>query len=215
MPRVSAGRLSARREQILAGARDCFGRFGYEGATVRRLEEATGLSRGAIFHHFQDKDALFLALARLDGRRMAQVVEEHGLVQVMRDVLADATGGGPRSASGPPGGSGINWLGTRLEVSRRLRTDPAFRAEWEAQASELTRAVRDRLARQQGAGAVRADVSVDVLATYLELSFDGLISHLAMGLPTANLHGVLDGVESSVRVTRPADQAAAVPTPDG
>jgi AcrR family transcriptional regulator len=198
MPRVSAGHLSARREQILAGARDCFSRFGYEGATVRRLEEATGLSRGAIFHHFQDKDSLFLALARLDARRMAQVVEEHGLVQVMRDVLADATREPP---AGPGGGgaSGINWLGTRLEVSRRLCTEPAFRAEWEEQASELTLAVRKRLARQQQAGAVRVDVPVDVLATYLELSFDGLISHLAMGLPAANLHGVLDVVESSVR----------------
>lgn len=205
MPRVSAGHLSARREQILAGARDCFGRFGYEGATVRRLEEATGLSRGAIFHHFQDKDSLFLALARLDARRMAQVVEEHGLVQVMRDVLAEATGGRPGTSEElgdravAADGPGINWLGTRLEVSRRLRTDPAFRAEWEEQASELTRAVRERLARQQEAGAVRSDVPVDVLATYLELSFDGLISHLAMGLPAANLHGVLDMVESSVR----------------
>ena len=213
MPRVSAGHLSARREQILAGARDCFGRFGYEGATVRRLEEATGLSRGAIFHHFQDKDSLFLALARLDARRMAQVVEEHGLVQVMRDVLGDATRERPPELAGPggaaddgavdgsAGGSGINWLGTRLEVSRRLRTDQTFRAEWEEQASELTRAVRERLARQQQAGAVRSDVAVDVLATYLELSFDGLISHLAMGLPTANLHGVLDVVESSVRAS--------------
>ena len=44
-------------------ARGFFARFGYEGATVRRLEEATGLSRGAIFHHFRDKDSLFLAVA--------------------------------------------------------------------------------------------------------------------------------------------------------
>lgn len=205
---MSAGHLSARREQILAGARDCFGRFGYEGATVRRLEEATGLSRGAIFHHFQDKDSLFLALARLDARRMARVVEEHGLVQVMRDVLADAVGGrpdGPGGTGGTADGStdaaGVSWLGTRLEVSRRLRTDQAFRAKWEEQASELTQAVRERLARQQEAGAVRSDVPVDVLATYLELGFDGLISHLAMGLPTTNLHGVLDLVESSVRAS--------------
>ena len=34
---------------------------------MRRLEEATGLSRGAIFHHFRDKDALFLALAEQDA----------------------------------------------------------------------------------------------------------------------------------------------------
>src|SRR6201747_643907 len=92
MPRVSAGHLSARREQILAGARDCFTRFGYEGATVRRLEESTGLSRGAIFHHYRDKDALFLALAEQDAERMADVVAAQGLVQVMRELLAHPDG---------------------------------------------------------------------------------------------------------------------------
>src|SRR5258708_1406289 len=94
MPRVSAGHLAARREQILDGARACFSRYGYEGATVRRLEAATGLSRGAIFPHFRDKDSLFLGLARQDARRMAEVVAEQGLVQVMRDILTDAATGG-------------------------------------------------------------------------------------------------------------------------
>ena len=56
MPRVSQVQLDARRRQILAGARACFARHGYEGATVRRLEDETGLSRGAIFHHFRDKE---------------------------------------------------------------------------------------------------------------------------------------------------------------
>src|SRR3982751_4778182 len=76
MPRVSQDHLDARRRQILDGARSCFARHGYEGATVRRLEEATGLSRGAIFHHFRDKESLFLALAEDDALRMADVVAE-------------------------------------------------------------------------------------------------------------------------------------------
>ena len=63
MPKVSADHLQARRRQILDGARSSFARHGYEGATVRVLEEEIGLSRGAIFHHFPDKDALFMALA--------------------------------------------------------------------------------------------------------------------------------------------------------
>ena len=186
MPRVSAGHLAARREQILDGARACFSRHGYEGATVRRLEEATGLSRGAIFHHFGDKERLFLELARQDAGRMAQVVAEQGLVQVMRDVLAD-------------GESGISWLGTRLEVSRRLRTDPSFRADWEQQSRQLTEAVHGRLARQREAGVLREDIPIGVLTQYLELAFEGLISHLAMGLPADDLRAVLDVVESSVR----------------
>src|SRR5882757_4467624 len=194
MPRVSAGHLAARREQILDGARACFSRYGYEGATVRRLEEATGMSRGAIFHHFRDKDSLFLELAHQDARRMAQVVSEQGLVQVMRDILADAA----------TGGSGISWLGTRLEVSRRLRTDEKFRTDWEQHAQELTEAIQRRLTRQREAGVVRRDLPVPVLTRYLELSFEGLVSHLAMGLPADDLRAVLDVVESSVR--RPAPQ---------
>lgn len=201
MPRVSADHLTARREQILTGARSCFSRYGYEGATVRRLEEATGLSRGAIFHHFRDKDSLFLELARTDNERMAEVVAAHGLVQVMRDVLADS----PDPAGGDPIGAGGNgegrssWLGTRLEIARRLRTDPAFREDWSGPAAQLHRAVRERLIRQREAGVVRADLPVEALAAYLEMSFEGLISQLAMGTPATELSGVLDVVESGVR----------------
>jgi len=85
---VSQHQLDARRRQILAGARVSFARHGYEGATVRRLEEETGLSRGAIFHHFRDKESLFLAVAEDDAAAMVAIVAEHGLVQVMRDLLA-------------------------------------------------------------------------------------------------------------------------------
>jgi AcrR family transcriptional regulator len=188
MPRVSTDQLAARRQEILDGARACFARYGYEGATVRRLEQTTGLSRGAIFHHFRDKDALFLALAEQDARRMADVVAEQGLVQVMRDVLADPASAVERS-----------WLGTRLEVSRRLRTEPEFRERWSSHSAALTRATNERLARQAQAGTLRDDVPVPVLARYLELVLEGLVSHLAMGLFADDLEPVLDLVEAGVR----------------
>ncbi|MFF5989528.1 TetR/AcrR family transcriptional regulator [Prauserella flavalba] len=187
MPRVSQDHLDARRRQILDGARACFGRYGYEGATVRRLEEATQLSRGAIFHHFRDKESLFLALAEDDAARMADVVAEQGLVQVMRDLLS--------GRSQHP----ADWLGTRLEVSRRLRTDPEFRARWAERSEQLTTATRKRLSWQRQAGNLRDDISIEVLAAYLELVLEGLVSHLAMGLPADDLEPVLNLVEESVR----------------
>lgn len=186
VPRVSSDQLAARRQEILDGARACFARFGYEGATVRRLEESTGLSRGAIFHHYRDKDALFLALAEQDAGRMADVVAEQGLVQVMRELVAD-----------PSGVRG--WLGTRLEVSRRLRTEPEFRERWSAHSAALTRATRERLERQARTGTLRDDVPVAVVAQYLELVLEGLISHLAMGLRADDMGPVLDLVEATVR----------------
>lgn len=200
MPRVSTDRLAARRQHILDGARGCFARHGYEGATVRRLEQATGLSRGAIFHHFRDKDALFLAVAEQDAARMAEVVAGQGLVQVMRELL-DA-----------PGRDDHAWSATFLEVARRGRTDPLFEQQWRPHAAGLAGATRDRLRRAAAAGTLRDDLPVGVLARYLELVLEGLVSHLAThgrrqgddpGPDTdGELAAVLDLVERSVRDPR-------------
>ncbi|MEV6799037.1 helix-turn-helix domain-containing protein [Micromonospora rifamycinica] len=188
MPRVSQDQLDARRQEILGAARACFARHGYEGATVRRLEEATGLSRGAIFHHFRDKDSLFLAVAEDDAAVMVTTVARNGLVQVMRDLLARAVS---------PDTTG--WLGSQLEVSRRLRTDPAFARRWAERSAAIAEATRDRLVRQREAGVLREDIDIDVLAQFLELAYDGLVLHLAMGRPAGDLGPVLDLVEEAVR----------------
>ena len=188
MPRVSPERLSSRRREILAGARACFARYGYEGATVRRLEEEIGLSRGAIFHHFRDKESLFLAVAEDDAVSMADTVAAHGLVQVMRNLAAQAD---------RPETTG--WLGSQLEVSRRLRTDADFAREWEDRKQAIATATRDRLARQRDAGILRDDLPIEVLAGFLELAYEGLITHLAMGSKGADLDGILDLVEGAVR----------------
>lgn len=187
MPRVSPDHLEARRQRILDGSRSCFARYGYEGATVRRLERATGMSRGAIFHHFRDKESLFLTLAEADGQQMAELVADQGLVAVMRNLLS---------------GDAAAWLGIRLEVSRRLRTDPDFRTRWARHSRRLTTAVRERLRRQRDAGNVRDDVDVEVLATYLELVLEGLVSYLSAGGCRERVGPVLDLVEGGLRRRR-------------
>jgi AcrR family transcriptional regulator len=199
VPRVSQDQLDARRREILAGARTCFARHGYEGATVRRLEDEIGLSRGAIFHHFRDKESLFLAVAEDDAAAMVATVAEHGLVQVMRDLLGRAAEPAVET-TGEPEVTG--WLGTQLEVSRRLRTDPEFAKRWAARSEAISAATRERLSRQREAGVLRADVPVDVLAQFLELAYDGLVLHLATGRPADDLDVVLDLVEETVRRRR-------------
>lgn len=202
MPRVSQDHLDARRREIIDGARSCFARHGYEGATVRRLEDETGMSRGAIFHHFKDKESLFLAVAEDDAGRMAEVVTREGLVQVMRDLLAAAGAsrpGGPGAGDGGRAFDRAGWLGTQLEVSRRLRTDPEFARRWAARSEAVAAATRERLARQLDARVLRDDVPLDTLQRFLELAQDGLVLRLATGLPADDLGPVLDLVEEAVR----------------
>ncbi|WIM69769.1 TetR/AcrR family transcriptional regulator [Corynebacterium suedekumii] len=185
MPVVSDTELSRRRAEILEGARRCFAEHGYEGATVRLLEQATGKSRGAIFHHFGDKENLFLTLAREDAARQAEVVAEEGLVQVMRDMISHP--------------ERHDWLATRLEITKMLRTDAGFRARWREHQEVLDSAVYERLSRLAADGRMRTDVSPDVLHTYLETVLDGFITRLASGGSTEGLNEVLDLVEGTVR----------------
>jgi AcrR family transcriptional regulator len=44
---------------VLAGAMHAFRRHGYEGASIRHLEAATGLKAGSIYNSFGDKAGLF------------------------------------------------------------------------------------------------------------------------------------------------------------
>lgn len=185
MPKVSQDHRDARRRQILDGARRCFAEYGYDKATVRRLEQAIGMSRGAIFHHFRDKDTLFFELAHEDAERMAAVTSREGLIQVMRDLLTAP--------------DQFDWLATRLEIARKLRNDPAFSRGWTERSAELAAATTDRLRRQKSAGRVRDDVPDDVLACYLDLVLDGLVARLASGEDPQRLRAVLDLVEHSVR----------------
>ncbi len=125
-----------------------------------------------------------MALAGQDAAAMAATVAREGLVAVMRNMIAAPDTG---------------WLGTQLEVSRRARTDPRFRDAWAAQSAQVKVATRARLNRQLDAGVLRTDVEVETLAAYLELVLEGLVTHLAEGLPGDAMSAVLDVVEMSVR----------------
>ncbi|WP_115684601.1 TetR/AcrR family transcriptional regulator [Corynebacterium senegalense] len=182
MPIVPDVELNRRRREIIDSARACFAKHGYEGATVARLEEATGKTRGAIFHHFGDKESLFLAVASEDAARQAAIVAENGLIEVMRTLIAR-----PEKNS---------WYATRAEIVRKLRTDPGFEERWRVHQEVLDGAVHSRL---EANAAMRDDVPVDVIHTYLSTVMDGLVVKLAEGEPTARLEQMLDLVEQSVR----------------
>ena len=51
-----------RREQILAAAQTCFGKAGYHKTTMDDIVRVSGLSKGALYWHFDSKDEIFLAL---------------------------------------------------------------------------------------------------------------------------------------------------------
>ncbi|NDY42202.1 TetR/AcrR family transcriptional regulator [Dissulfurirhabdus thermomarina] len=55
---------SRSRTDILEAAVPLFARDGYNGVSMRRLAETAGLTPAALYHHFPDKEALYLAAVR-------------------------------------------------------------------------------------------------------------------------------------------------------
>jgi TetR/AcrR family transcriptional regulator, fatty acid metabolism regulator protein len=65
---------TATRDRILQAALQIFAEKGYHRAVVDDIVRASGTSKGAVYHHFPNKEALFLALVDAFSARLAEAV---------------------------------------------------------------------------------------------------------------------------------------------
>jgi AcrR family transcriptional regulator len=82
----------ATRARILDGALDVFARKGYHRALVDDIVRASGTSKGAVYHHFSNKEAVFVALvddfaARLAAGVATAVSAQHGALGKVSGAL--------------------------------------------------------------------------------------------------------------------------------
>jgi len=68
------------RQKILDAARRMFVQRGYEATTMRAIAAKIGYTPTAIYHHFEDKEALVAELSALDFRAFAQALQDFGAV---------------------------------------------------------------------------------------------------------------------------------------
>jgi AcrR family transcriptional regulator len=59
---TQAERTQRTRGKLLAAGRELFGEQGFAATSIEDLVQHAGLTRGALYHHFQDKTALFAAV---------------------------------------------------------------------------------------------------------------------------------------------------------
>jgi len=167
MPKVSPEHLEARRKEILDGARRAFAEHGYEGATVARLEEATGLSRGAIFHYFENKNDLFVELAIEMNTRFGDILLERGLDAAFRALAKENP----------------EWLAVLIETESRMRHDEDFVRRLEAKAADTSPRIQEWFQQQQAEGKMRDDISWMELGRFTTSLLNGLALRVAGGDP--------------------------------
>ncbi|QQE07291.1 TetR/AcrR family transcriptional regulator [Cupriavidus sp. ISTL7] len=75
MPRTNRERTEATRGALLAAARALFVDKGYADTSTPEIVAAAGITRGALYHHFEDKRALFRAVLEEEARAVADEIE--------------------------------------------------------------------------------------------------------------------------------------------
>lgn len=82
MSKRQAERSETTKTELLRVARGLFGDHGYEATSIEDVAEAAGVTKGALYHHFESKRDLF------------QAVFEHLEEELCNNVIVAAAGGG-------------------------------------------------------------------------------------------------------------------------
>ncbi len=74
--RTNEQRAEATRTALMAAARNLFVEKGYADTATPEIVAAAGLTRGALYHHFADKEALFRAVVEAEAQTVASQIDD-------------------------------------------------------------------------------------------------------------------------------------------
>lgn len=154
-----------RRQEILDRAIEVFADVGFEGASLRALGEAIGVSHAALRRYFPTREELFLEVLReKDRQALAQAHEARPRTLALAESLGDY-------ASEVPGLMALrhSMVARALEAGNESSRD-FFRERYATLRAEALSILR--LARE--AGAVRDDLPLEAAAALVIGALDGL-----------------------------------------
>ncbi|ASY66492.1 Transcriptional regulator, TetR family (plasmid) [Sinorhizobium sojae CCBAU 05684] len=143
MARLTREQSQARtKAKLLASAREVVAREGYEGATIERIAEEAGFSKGAFYSNFNGKEDIFLYLLETHaGEDVVELQELLGPIEDPRELIDTLSSWAQERSTDP------SWGMLALELFRHARRNATFgerhsnlfRAQWEGLGKILLR----------------------------------------------------------------------------
>lgn len=157
-------RTARTRAALIKAARAEFAANGFADAATNAIVARAGATRGAMYHHFKDKLALFDAVVEAEDARLAGLID-------------DATVDMPDAYKALLHGIGIYLDTAATPATRRiLMLDGPSALGWkrwrEIQSHNSLRTLRDGLEAAQAQGVLDAKLSVPVAASLFAASLD-------------------------------------------
>lgn len=162
------------RQKLLEAAFAEIHRNGFQSASLTQILADTGLTKGALYHHFPDKRALGLSVIeevirpRLAAMMFAPLADTHAPLAALQALLAD------KAAEDDPM---VVTLGCPLNnlMQEMSPVDEGFRLRLNDVFEAWVGVVAAALARGRTAGEVRSDVDPDATAFFIVSALEGCV----------------------------------------
>lgn len=190
------------RDKVLEAAFCEIHRSGFQAASIANILASTGLTKGALYHHFPTKQALGLAVVdevvyrRLDERFFTPLRQSEQPLDTLLGILDNIA---ERAEELVTLGCPLNNL-----MQEMSPLDPAFKERLGAVLHAWREAVEIALQRAQTQGELRADVDCPAAALFIVSAWEGCIG-IAKNLQSADALSVcsrqLQGFIRSLRTS--------------
>jgi len=182
--------LETRALLIETGLRE-FARHGFDVPSIRGICARAGLTRGAFYTHFSDRDAFFVAVMERALHQMMEDLPRRGVLredvgemfEVVERILVELSRRVDSRDSGEE--SGALRFHMLLAASDRSAT---VRARFRVGLDETRERLAGILANAQRSGRVRRDLSCQDLAGHIVTQALGILASASAGIPIDASH---------------------------
>jgi TetR/AcrR family acrAB operon transcriptional repressor len=184
----SRPRTEPSKHQLLEAAIECFATHGYQGASIDRIARAAGVTKGAVYYHFKDKEELLFETVR------------NRIVEFESQVLAETSPGDDTMAVLRRVVDACFLTATESNVRRfimtlmieALGTNPALSEVFRLELRRMRSFLADVVRRGQETGGVRTDVLPDEAAALIVSAIMGAEIQHYQDPERIDLRAVLD-----------------------
>jgi AcrR family transcriptional regulator len=197
-------RKTETRQGLLAAAYRVFGQKGYAQATVDDVAAAAGVSKGAVYHHFESKEDLFRALLEDHGHELDAMAEVARRARSFADLVRGVVRVWIDHYRSDPLFVPLS-LESRLAATREPWAREIVAEFW----AQLRALITGLLGIGKDAGFVRSDLDVEMAATLLFGVLDGACLQSAIDPARVSIDAVeaplVDLIERYVASKRKGD----------
>lgn len=198
MEAIRQRRPETTRQRLLEATHSEIYEHGFQAASLERILVNTGLSKGALYHHFDTKQALGIAVVeevigeRLRQEWIAPLLDSPHPLQTLIDIISRKQA----SASERSIRLGCDLNNLMQEMSP---LDETFRQTLNGITQEWRNALEDALCQEQAAGALRPETNCARAALFVIAAVEGCVGISKNQCSVAEYRVCLEGVKDYLK----------------